>query len=398
MNSSENTTIQYLHILYQSTFLPLQYYQGKECLFRLPFHEIPFSFADFSGAPQFSSNDHMHYAITNEFLYYGCVHNPDTDETIIAGPISTTRIRQDSLPRILMEWSVSPTHKDDVWNYFQITPTFSHEQFLNLLSLINITLNHEILNPTTYFTDTSASLLNRIGEKHSASLYQAKEEEIFHNTYQFERELYHYVEEGNLEALKRLLSYDRNFSSGTIGETSLRQEKNIAISSITQLTRHSITGGLDIETAYQLSDTYIQESEKSTSIDQVKRLTYTALIDFTNRVAANKIPQGMSPDIFACMQFISTHTNQSISVSDVADAIGRSPSYVSKKFKKELGFNLNEFIMRRKLEEAKSLLAFTDKSLSEISEYLCFSSQSYFQNVFKKKYHVTPYEYRKSTQ
>lgn len=398
MKTIENATIQYLHILYQSTFLPLQYYQGEKCLFRLPFNEIPFSLTDFSGTLKLSSSEHMRYTITNDFLYYGCIHNPETDETIIAGPISTTRVQQDTLPRILTEWSISPTHKDTVWNYFQITPTFSHDQFLNLLSLINVTLNHELLNPTEYFTDTAASLLNQIGEKHSSNLYQAKEEEIFHNTYQFERELYHYVEEGNLELLKRLLSHERNFSSGNIGENSLRQEKNIAISSITQLTRHSISGGLDIETAYQLSDTYIQESEKSTSIDQVKRLTYTALIDFTNRVAANKIPQGMSPDIFACMQFISTHTNQAISVSNVADAIGRSPSYVSKKFKKELGFNLNEFIMSRKLEEAKSLLAFTDKPLSEISEYLCFSSQSYFQNVFKKKYHVTPCEYRKSTQ
>jgi AraC-like DNA-binding protein len=50
--------------------------------------------------------------------------------------------------------------------------------------------------------------------------------------------------------------------------------------------------------------------------------------------------------------------------------------------------------MRRKLEEAKSLLKFTDKSISEISEYLCFSTQSYFQNVFKKKYGMTPKKYR----
>lgn len=57
---------------------------------------------------------------------------------------------------------------------------------------------------------------------------------------------------------------------------------------------------------------------------------------------------------------------------------------------------MNEFIMRCKLEEAKSLLSYTDKSISEISNYLCFSSQAYFQNVFKKKYGMTPNEYRKS--
>ena len=52
--------------------------------------------------------------------------------------------------------------------------------------------------------------------------------------------------------------------------------------------------------------------------------------------------------------------------------------------------------MRRKLEEAKSLLIYTDKTISEISEYLCFSTQSYFQNVFKKKYGQTPKEFRSS--
>ena len=50
--------------------------------------------------------------------------------------------------------------------------------------------------------------------------------------------------------------------------------------------------------------------------------------------------------------------------------------------------------MRCKLEEAKSLLTYSDKSLIEISNYLCFSSQSYFQNVFKKKYGMTPKQYR----
>ncbi|MDE6963676.1 MAG: helix-turn-helix domain-containing protein, partial [Lachnospiraceae bacterium] len=51
--------------------------------------------------------------------------------------------------------------------------------------------------------------------------------------------------------------------------------------------------------------------------------------------------------------------------------------------------------MRCKLEEARALLAYTDKSLSEISHYLCFSSQAYFQNVFKKKFGITPGEYRR---
>ena len=63
-----------------------------------------------------------------------------------------------------------------------------------------------------------------------------------------------------------------------------------------------------------------------------------------------------------------------------------------------MGVNLNDFITRCKMEEAGDLLLYTDKSLAEISNYLSYSSQSYFQNVFKKHYGVTPMAYRKQKQ
>ena len=69
-----------------------------------------------------------------------------------------------------------------------------------------------------------------------------------------------------------------------------------------------------------------------------------------------------------------------------------------RRFKEELGIHIGAFITRCKLEEAKSLLTYSDKSLSEISNYLCFSSQSYFQNVFKKKFGITPLQYRRQGQ
>lgn len=389
-----NDMVSYLKLVYQSIYLPLHYYKDGKCLLQIPMPEEDFDFTEVFLPLLTQTKKKMHYIISDEFLYFGIVRNFSTGEDIVLGPACTTHIGPNELPRIMVECSISAEHTDAVRNYFQILPPFSHNRFLHLLSLVNAGLNQEVEEPFLYFgyaDDHSAAAIN---EKHASKLYDAKEEEIFHNSYQFEQQLYHYVETGNVEALKNIPS--TNIMTGPIGETTLRQEKNLLITLVTLLTRHSILGGLDVETAYQLSDTYIQESEHAQSVDTVKRLCYSALLDFTRRVAANKIPQGMSPDIFQCIQFISTHTNQPLSVDDVAEAVGKSRSYLSKKFKKELGFNLSDFIMRRKLEEGKSLLAYTEKSISEISEYLCFSSQSYFQNVFKKKYHVTPSEYRKS--
>lgn len=56
------------------------------------------------------------------------------------------------------------------------------------------------------------------------------------------------------------------------------------------------------------------------------------------------------------------------------------------------------YVTKCKLEEACDLLVYGQRSLAEISAYLGYSSQSYFQNVFKKQHGVTPVQYRKQHQ
>ena len=83
------------------------------------------------------------------------------------------------------------------------------------------------------------------------------------------------------------------------------------------------------------------------------------------------------------MQFIKAHINEPISVDDIIEVSGKSRAYLFKKFKTELGVGIGEYISHCRLREAKSLLRYTDKPISEISNYLCYSSQSHFQNAFK---------------
>ena len=182
---------------------------------------------------------------------------------------------------------------------------------------------------------------------------------------------------------------------GKLADTPLRQAKNLLIGSVAMVGKEAaIPGGMDIEQAYQLIDVYTQECERLQSVEAVKNLQYNMLMDFTKRVAQQKLPQGVSKEIYACMQYISTHINEPISAADVIAFSGRSRAYLFKKFQQELGGTIGAYITECKLREAKSLLRYTDKSLGEISNYLCFSSQSYFQNVFKKHCGLTPLEYR----
>lgn len=335
------------------------------------------------------------YITSQNFLYYGIVRNFDTSEYIILGPITNIRLDQHAITNIMSENCIPLKYTKEVINFFQTTPVFSYEQFIHALALLTEELNGKSVDPDLFFKDQNIQNCKNVSGKHTLQMYNSKEEENFHNTYFYEQKLYQSITNGSLVELTNILKKTASLAAGNIGFNSLQQAKNLFIVSITLATRAAIAGGLDIETAYQLSDSYIQEAERSSSPDNISRLNMTALYDFTNRVATTKIPEGMSKDVYTCIQYIASHTNQPLSLTTLADVTGKSPSYISRKFKSELGFNLNDFIMSKRLEEGKSLLEFTNKSISEISEYLCFSSQSYFQNMFKKKYHITPYEYRK---
>ena len=81
-------------------------------------------------------------------------------------------------------------------------------------------------------------------------------------------------------------------------------------------------------------------------------------------------------------------------MTDIARFVGFHPYYLARRFKEETGQSIKEYIRDAKIAEAKSLLKYTNMSLSEISEALAFSSQSYFTETFKRVVGLTPGQYR----
>ena len=338
------------------------------------------------------------YVIMQSFSYFGYVAREGHDEFIVIGPVFSVPVTESTVRMFMKECTISMQYKDFITNFLTNTPLISFNQFMQILAYLDFCLNNRVTDPEQHFRLTDIPSSKDISAMHSANVYEAKEGHIYHNTYSFEQQYLECVREGETWHLMKMTEEAKhNLVTGLIGDTPLRNAKNLLIACTTLTTRAAIAGGMDIEQAYQLSDIYIQEGEKMQTVEAVLELQRTVIYDFTERVAQSKIPQGLSRDIFDCVQFISQHTNELIRVDDVAAFSGKSRSYITQKFKKELGFDISSFIMRCKLEEAKSLLSYSDKTLSEISNYLCFSSQAYFQNVFKKTYGLTPKQYRNQT-
>lgn len=380
--------------LYHCIYLPIHYYKNGKLELILPDTGFSFDLAAPHLPELLSRQQEVSYLITKESHYFGLVQNIHTDLYVLIGPVISTQPSPASIKNIMKEYDILLECKEDLTEFYQFTPMFSFHQFCHFLALFYQTLVGEDIDIECYLNIQPTEENLPIASLHTARSYDAKEIASFHNTYHYEQRYLEYIRNGNVEQLKAFFSNSFSIQAGTIADNPLRQARNLLIVAATLATRAAIEGGLDIESAYQLSDIYIQQSEKLTDADALYRLQYNMMLDFTNRVAQAQIPRDTTQDIYKCIQYIKRHTNQSISVSDVADHVGKSRSHISRCFKKELGFQMNEFIMRCKLEEAKSLLSYTDKSISEISNYLCFSSQAYFQNVFKKKYGITPNQYR----
>lgn len=276
---------------------------------------------------------------------------------------------------------------------------YTYNQFINLVAYLHYILNGEPFDVMEHFHTGSSAYQKSLAEFHTEYSFHAKEEQREHGTYQFENLLLSYVRDGETQKLKQFLletARTVEFQEGVLADTPLRQAKNILIGFIGMVGKvGAIGGGMDVEEVYRLNDLYTQECEKAQTVDAVKLLQFNLLMDYTERVALARLPLGTSKEIFSAVQYIRNRTNAQIGIDDVAAAMGKSRSYITKQFRHETGKSITEFITESKLQDAKRLLRYSDKSMAEIANYLCFSSQAYFQTVFKNETGMTPGEYRK---
>lgn len=71
-----------------------------------------------------------------------------------------------------------------------------------------------------------------------------------------------------------------------------------------------------------------------------------------------------------------------------------SPNYLSELFKKHTGKTISEYLTEYRLEKACQLLDHAEYRVGDVSGMVGIHDGRYFSNMFKKKYGMTPTEYR----
>lgn len=266
----------------------------------------------------------------------------------------------------------------------QIIPTTT------LLQLA-VMLHYSITSKQISVLDVAYSTNGDIGKFEEPEIISEEHQGIW----TFERQFLNMVREGNPD-YKKILEKSITLSSGVkaeLGDT-LRQHKNNTHVLLTLCSRAAMEGGLLPSVAYSLNDYYAKVIEECRNLAETSATAHSIVEDFVQRVRKSKENLDISGPIMEICEYIITHVKDKLTLTELAERVGYSEYYLSHKFKEETGENIKDYIRRKKINEAKLLLAGTKMSVLEISLELSFGNRSYFYSCFQKETGLSPTQYR----
>ena len=102
------------------------------------------------------------------------------------------------------------------------------------------------------------------------------------------------------------------------------------------------------------------------------------------------------PLLLSVFSFIDAHYQESISLREVAEAVGRSSAYLTDLVRRETGKTVLSWIVSRRMAEARRLLLKTEQSVEQIAEAVGYLDRRHFGRQFLRFHESTPQVWRKT--
>ncbi len=102
-------------------------------------------------------------------------------------------------------------------------------------------------------------------------------------------------------------------------------------------------------------------------------------------------PQGA---VEFAMEYIDSNLTGDLSLAGIGAAVGVTPHRLAKQFRRHTGSSLHQWVIQRRLERARRLLAGTDEPIALIAIDCGFASQSHLTTAFRRQLGTTPARFR----
>ncbi|MCD7738389.1 MAG: AraC family transcriptional regulator [Lachnospiraceae bacterium] len=232
-------------------------------------------------------------------------------------------------------------------------------------------------------------------------LEEAENEQVRYG-YDIEKQKMQAVKDGDVEMIRQEITPDVIRQSQQMLNKMSRMPKKqweySVVSSIVLSCRAAIAGGLPVKISYSLSDTLLQRLTHCNSFQDMLLLESEVRMTFAAAVNEYKTKSTNISCVEKAKNYIHDHLNRSFTLDELAETCEVSKSHLCRKFKAATNQTIMEYLYANRVKVAQDLLRYSNKPISYIAEYLRFSSQSHFTDIFRKYTGQTPLQYRNRTE
>ncbi|MFA9376381.1 MAG: helix-turn-helix transcriptional regulator [Lachnotalea sp.] len=327
-------------------------------------------------------------SISPDNIFIGFVRIRDTSDYLIIGPMLISECTKKQAQSLLFHLQQSDRKVEPLLEWLRSIPIINKQRLYGILYLINLTINGQ--------SDHSVITIPYPNEAFYNYTISSNLEFIEPVNMDLEKAILSNIEYGNVEELEKTIRFFApiQFYNDAKAKKSYR---DIIVASVMLSSRAAVKGGLDYTIATAMGTKYLETMEFLNNTTDITLLIKKIFLDFANKVAQSNKLTSKSLLVKQISREITTHINEKITPSIIANNLNMSCSYLCNHFKKETGKTITDYTNELKIHESKYLLKNTHLSLIEISTRLGFSSQSYFHIVFKKHMGMTPHEFRNTS-
>ncbi|WP_128100322.1 AraC family transcriptional regulator [Paenibacillus sp. DCT19] len=137
--------------------------------------------------------------------------------------------------------------------------------------------------------------------------------------------------------------------------------------------------------------------QRITAMNQfrAKNLLYQIIYDIYKDMQTEGV-HFLQPDpVSSAKQYLNEHYTEPILFQEIADMFSISNGQLTRLFKKKEGMGLQEYLIQKRLEVARTLLINTESTIKEIALGCGFIDEKNLFRMFRKHYKMTPNDYRK---
>ncbi len=225
-------------------------------------------------------------------------------------------------------------------------------------------------------------------------------EEAIYEKYEIENSLLYQVEHGQVEYIKLALENIATVSQEDYLIDFYTLNPQAAMASYRTLLRKSAEkSGLPVPIIDKIISKHTQIMVSSTSMaEQMKSLASLA-IELTTEVRNYLMNTTYkSKTIKNICEYLYIHSNENLSIDEIAKKFNMNNFYLSHLFKKETNKTIVEYIEDIRIMKAKEMLKDNALSIAEIANLVGYDDNNYFTKVFKKKCMMTPSKFRSANE